>query len=62
MGNTKLDSIEIEDESVMIEKVMRENYMVRARTQKPHSQGGRAGLYRCSDRSIREYKLHRDFE
>lgn len=59
-GNTKSDSIEVEDESEMINKITRENYMVRARTRKHTSQGGRTGLYRCNDRSIREYRLNRD--
>lgn len=57
-GNTKDDSIEIEDEQIMIYKVLKENYMVRARTLKPASQGGIAGLYRLKERSIRDYRIH----
>lgn len=57
-GNTKDDSIEVEDEQAMIDKVLNENYMVRARTLKTASQGGIAGLYRLRERSIRDYRIH----
>lgn len=57
-GNTKNDSIEIEDELEMIEKVLNQNYMVRARTLKPATQGGLTGLYRLKERSVRNYRVH----
>ena len=56
-GNTKSDSIEIEDESEMIKKVINEDYMIRARTKEPLSQGGRSGLYRLKERAIKHYSL-----
>lgn len=52
-GNTKEDSIEIQDELEMINKVIKENYMVRARTIKPVTKGGANGLYRLMEQSIR---------
>lgn len=59
-GNTKDDSIEVEDEQVMIDKVLNENYMVRARTLVSASRGGIQGLYRLKERSIRDYRVHSD--
>lgn len=56
-GNTKLDSIEVEDEALMIFKVLNERYMVRARTKLPINRGGRAGLYHHNERSIKNYRL-----
>lgn len=57
LGNTKGDSIEVEDAQVMIDKVLNENYMVRARTLEPASRGGIQGLYRLKERSIRDYRI-----
>jgi hypothetical protein len=57
-GNTKKDSIEVVDELEMIRKVTKENYMVRARTVKPVSQGGSVGLYRLQERSIRKHYVN----
>lgn len=59
-GNTKGDSIEVEDEQAMIDKVLNGNYMVRARTLEPASRGGLAGLYRLKERSIRDHRIQRD--
>jgi len=51
-GNTKSDSIEIEDEYEMIKLVTKGGYRVRARTEKPASRGGRTGLYAIDQRAI----------
>ena len=59
-GNTKSDSVEVEDELEMINKVTKQNYMVRARTIKPTSQGGVVGLYRLKERSISNYRIQLD--
>jgi len=56
-GNTKVDSIEIEDESVMISKVVHESYSVRARTLKRTVDGGRGGLYRLNGPGIKSYRI-----
>ena len=59
-GNTKEDSIEVVGERDMIDKVLNENYMVRAGTLEPVSRGGIHGLYRLKERSIRDYRIHSD--
>lgn len=56
-GNTKADSIEVMDEQEMILKVTQQGYKVRARTERPTSQGGRTGLYALGERAIREWQL-----
>ena len=56
-GNKKSDSIEIESEEEMIKMVTTQGFMVRARTLKSHSQGGRMGLYRLNERSIVDHVI-----
>ncbi|WP_286220136.1 hypothetical protein [Marinobacter apostichopi] len=56
-GNTKDDSISVQSEEEMIAKVLRQGFRVRARTEKPVSRGGRAGLYAIDEQAIRSYEL-----
>lgn len=56
-GNTKDESISVQNEEEMIEKVLRQGFRVRARTEKPVSRGGRAGLYAVDEQAIRSYEL-----
>lgn len=56
-GNTKSDSIEIEEEDEMIKLVTKRGYRVRARTEKPASQGGRTGLYAIDERAIISWQI-----
>ncbi len=62
-GNTKADSIDIDDEQTMIDLVLNQGYGVRARTLlTPNSKTGgnskkRAGLVRINERAIISYQL-----
>lgn len=45
------------DEQEMLYKVTRQGYKVRARTEKPRSQGGRDGLYALGELAIPDWQL-----
>jgi hypothetical protein len=53
-GNTKVDSIEVEDEQSMLDYVLKKDYRVRASSLSAVSGSSkkRSGLYRISQRSI----------
>jgi len=59
-GNTKQDSLEIEDEQSMLDYVLKQDYQVRATSLNSvtGSSKKRSGLYRLSQRSILKHELN----
>lgn len=59
-GNTKQDSLEMEDEQSMLDYVLKQDYQVRATSIAPltGSSKKRSGLYRLSQHSIVKHELN----